>query len=409
MAIIIPSKNIYSIDRPIVLENKINNVSVEQKVVKQDNDYEVSVYNEKISTTNIIVGETISDMEGYIGVVSGTVNTWEAVAYIEVIPSFIVGKKIKIPKLQKHKYIDYLYLGKNEQKEYNIKMTINYALYEGKATAKYKGTYEGGEIKEINKVYPNKPQSSISKQFPHITKEELTNTVENVDVLTSISASVYDKLYEKYPNWVEDISGETNYDNNTEDDTFNFELSFLAGYEKVSLGGRSNLNVEGFWDVEGTCEKYEATQIEITIYGNTIGIDLTDGSVTYGDGDKPFSLEGNELMQNEARANNKVLTKHLASNVLEQYANGKEKATLRCDFANYYDEEGNKVISIDENGFPMGFNVGDEVIPMVYVNSEKDLYMSAKNGQPKIFEVASVRPYFDGASWQEIEIVEKNL
>jgi hypothetical protein len=44
---------------------------------------------------------------------------------------------------------------------------------------------------------------------------------------------------------------------------------------------------------------------------------------------------------------------------------------------------------------------------MVYGANGEDFPMSQKDGVPKVFMVSSVKPYYDGAVWQEIEIQEK--
>jgi hypothetical protein len=93
---------------------------------------------------------------------------------------------------------------------------------------------------------------------------------------------------------------------------------------------------------------YKVNQIEITFYGDTIGIDLTDGTITYGSGKKPFSLSGNELMQDSAKTQGKLTTEYIADNILRQYKLGKEKAVLQCSIDNYYDNDsGEKLISVD--------------------------------------------------------------
>jgi hypothetical protein len=44
---------------------------------------------------------------------------------------------------------------------------------------------------------------------------------------------------------------------------------------------------------------------------------------------------------------------------------------------------------------------------MVYSAKGEDVPMSQKDGVPKVFVVSSVKPYYDGAVWQQIEIQEK--
>lgn len=99
---------------------------------------------------------------------------------------------------------------------------------------------------------------------------------------------------------------------------------------------------------------------------------------------------------------------------LKEYEKGKETATIRCSIADYYeaDKDGlfptnNKVISIDNSTGRMLFKEYDEVIPMVYGADGKDHPMSYyKDGTPKKFKILGVKPYYNGASWQELYLQE---
>ena len=69
----------------------------------------------------------------------------------------------------------------------------------------------------------------------------------------------------------------------------------LSGEEYHSLAQPTSITLSGRYVV------YEPTEVEITVYGNTIGIDLKDKTVYVPETDKTskkvFRVEGNELMQ----------------------------------------------------------------------------------------------------------------
>ena len=159
--------------------------------------------------------------------------------------------------------------------------------------------------------------------------------------------------------------------------------------------------------IEGEFEDFTPTRLEVTFSGNTTGIDLTDGSITYGDGKNPFSLRGNELLQDSNTTNGEKTAKVLADNILEQYKNGKETATILCEISNYYDyDTEEKVISID-NSAKMCFDIGDIVIPMTFSYTGKDVPMSVyKDGSAKVFSVVGTKIFYDGAVWQELTLQE---
>ena len=168
-----------------------------------------------------------------------------------------------------------------------------------------------------------------------------------------------------------------------------------------------------------TREYYIPNRIEISIYGDTIGIDLTNGSITYtkdsegdiveGVGNKPLSLSGNELLQDSATTNGVLTTKILAQNVLSQYAKGKETATLRCSISDYYDEKDEKEKVIDKlgNGKNMSFRLHDKVIPYIYLGNGNYAPMSKhQDGTAKVFEVVGTNLIYNGAVWQDLSLQE---
>ena len=205
--------------------------------------------------------------------------------------------------------------------------------------------------------------------------------------------------------------GEIEYTIVNEDFVANKNAKILCGYKSYKLG-----NTLSAWGDElgktrtlsGAYENYIPKSISITLYGDTIGIALTDGSVTYGSGKHPHSLSRNELLQDSGKVLDKSITQHLADNVLSEYAIGKETATLRCDISDYYDHEsGEKVISISDPNLPMSFRLHDKVIPMVFGANGQDQPMSKyKDGSPKQFEVVGTNLLYDGAVWQEISLQE---
>ena len=55
----------------------------------------------------------------------------------------------------------------------------------------------------------------------------------------------------------------------------------------------------------------------------------------------------------------------------------------------------------------MTFEIGDKVIPMVYVGNGEDRPMSKyNNGQPKVFEVLGVKMKYEGVPRQILDLQE---
>lgn len=99
------------------------------------------------------------------------------------------------------------------------------------------------------------------------------------------------------------------------------------------------------------------------------------------------------------------LSNVIAKGVLEQYGKGKETARIRCSTNDYYDENGDLAISpTGKNDLPMLFSINDEVIPMVTPERAMSYY---KDETRKVFRVVGVRFENRGALWQELTLQEK--
>ena len=128
---------------------------------------------------------------------------------------------------------------------------------------------------------------------------------------------------------------------------------------------------------------------------------LNSQLVSITSGKNIYKIDNNELInENDA-------IKDSFNLIIDNWSKGKETATLKCSIGEYYDESGNLVISTKNNDLPMMFNIRDLVIPYIPTARGGTEPMSIKlDGTPKVFQVTQVRPYFDGACWQEIMLQE---
>lgn len=131
-----------------------------------------------------------------------------------------------------------------------------------------------------------------------------------------------------------------------------------------------------------------------------------ENTVTYGENPK-ISIENNELLQTTTTIDGKKLSQYNYEQITDEWGEGKELATIKCSIGEYYDENGNLAISTQNNDLPMLFNIGDLVIPYIAVANGQTEPLSLKlDGTPKVFKVTQIRPYFDGAFWQELTLQE---
>lgn len=158
---------------------------------------------------------------------------------------------------------------------------------------------------------------------------------------------------------------------------------------------------------------YGTVNKQITYSLNCDYIDIIETEENYGTSPK-ISLENNELLQTTTTINNKKLSQYNYEQITAEWGEGKELATIKCSIGEYYeydesadDHKGALAISTQNNDLPMIFNIGDLVIPYIAVANGQTEPLSIKlDGTPKVFKVTQIRPYFDGAFWQELVLQE---
>lgn len=151
----------------------------------------------------------------------------------------------------------------------------------------------------------------------------------------------------------------------------------------------------------------------ITFFLESEYIEPQSNNISYGNNPK-ISIENNELLQTTTTIDGKKLSQYNYEQITDEWGEGKELATIKCSIGEYYeydeaadDHKGALAISTQNNDLPMIFNIGDLVIPYIAVANGQTEPLSLKlNGTPKVFKVTQIRPYFDGAFWQELTLQE---
>lgn len=412
MAILIPSKNIYQPTNDKILKNVIERIEINATDIVPNNEFETSVYNEKFEPKIIGVKEDEQKDFQYrwnVDSVNGKVHSTEYACSYLYEEHYYHKATIRINRNLKNKYVSKLYFGleeiNGEQKERDF---VKYSV------AGITRTYQSsGTIHKIEGKLLGESDVSISSSILN----ETTGIIyfPSFPVVETITNNNYSPSFTSKVTGLQDVS--TYSITNETEDYFDIEVFFLSEFDIIKASGTyyANGNPENIdIPIQGTRTLTEATEITITAYGNTIGIDLQDKSITISEegkenSKKVFSVDNNELLQtsNYVRGTNANAIEENYRNTLNAYKNGRETATLLCDINEYKDTNGNLAISTKQEGLPMTFNVGDEVIPMVFSAKGEDIPMSQKDGVPKVFVVSSVKPYYDGAVWQQIEIQEK--
>jgi hypothetical protein len=385
MAIKIPSKHIYSMDNPKVRDNFIDKVEMTRKKVLPHNENKANVFNNRYD--GLFIANTNESYERQnviqnIPLETDSVNNpvyYIRVSYASIIPIYFTTD-VEIPIHFGNSFISNLVLQEKDDNG-NKYATSTYTVYgiieQGNFEQKFSVTYDSTPLNEGNRwqfLETNKKftQTSISPYTELINIQDIDNCFKRKEIQQiSNKDDLVADLSENY------IRNETNLNSITSSIDYDNDCFKIKGVKlcvgATSIGGtfgeRATLSKSGgtyTGTITGTYTKYIPTYIEFNIYGNTVGIKLEDNTVSFGTGNKPFSLDGNELLQDSATTNGKLTTQHLAENILAQYKNGKETATILCDIGEYYNQQGEKAISTIDSSLPMTFKIGDEVIPYVY-------------------------------------------
>lgn len=485
MAIRIPSKNIYgSPENPKVRDNVIERIEVGAVEVVPNNEYETPVYNSQqivdksaMKAMSTIQRNTVGNVISYSGMGSGFSCN---IASIEVFDIKTIHLSISIKKIQKNSLVSKIYYEKDNEGNNQIKYSIFGKTNKGTCSQSITWSPPSG-------VWVGEGKATFSNYGKISFTEDTIGEEENRIDLYVTRSYTKEKEYSNSAvtsNFTpQDVSNVTSFVEL--EDMYLIDIDFVVSMKVAKLGGFGDTIVNGGYNttLAGTYEEYIPTQIEITVYGNTIGIDLTDNTV-YINGKtakKVHSVDGNELMQTSnyfLESGNSAITT-MYGETATQYARGKETATIRCSISDYYqritakvvryteysatnivcyfdvgDENlasrligeyisingidgfvrdvdetqimvsftTNKVIpflqdesvdlsltaiAVDNSTNKMCFEIGDQVIPMVYGADGKDRPMSTyQNGSPKIFQVLGSKIFYDGAVWQELSLQE---
>ena len=287
MAIVIPSKNIYGSPQVAkVRDNIIERIEVRAVEVIPDNEYDTTVYNEDILLKqNTSTTETNSQKEKLDydvvndPIAPSVINRYWAYAFLDSNAEYYVGT-IEIQRIKNNKYISTVNYGTDKWK-------IESNLVLSKTTYPITGSVVVKNYDEITSksVSPSDGVSEIVYDFP-----SMPTTVR--EGLGGAEAELLG------------VSNATNLTVSYEENEDRFTISYKI-LKKLSetkyVGANMSQSSDATIAVNGEKTEYNAEKIEITVYGNTIGIDLTDKTVYIPEADKTskklHSIDGNELMQ----------------------------------------------------------------------------------------------------------------
>lgn len=318
MAIIIPSKNIYEKKNEKIRDNVIGQIEVNATEVEVVNDYGEIVANEKITQFIVDDGTNASDESlkydrevNYLSSSDTYVYNLISAAYCEYNTFKKTNITLKIPVLLKNKYIEKILYGLSANGEYNIKYSLYGKTETGVASSTFKYSHSSAWETDGYKVKVKKGDISYSNATAEtestiVLPRELNYThtyaweVDHSVTLDVTASSTINDVNTTIGSAIPSIKKE----NGVEYFKLNFDI--LCGVTTVTLGGgvdatdSGELVLSGDITMRGTYTKYTPTQIEVTVYGITIGIDLNEKTVYIPENASAknvFSMDNNELLQ----------------------------------------------------------------------------------------------------------------
>jgi hypothetical protein len=412
MAIKIPSRNIYEKDNDKIRDNKIDRievgaVSIKTKEVKSENFYRESGSISDFDNMSYIEEYTAPDTSEYPDNVLDDFGNFNDLYGTKA--SFYLNLGAVIIKT---KYLRFN-AGAFKTKETTIERTITSA---DTPEFSYTVTKQTGKISEVTIKYGSKNagvNSIYNRVGSYFNNAVFKDIIPNYTSNEKFGGKLTDKLNYEYTSkgyysaYDKIIKAKARNDQNFDDaivdvksDGYNryFQLKdsvyLLVGVEIFTITktkhSPSTDQINAF-DIEyapeeetltsgftGYCEKYEAENITITIGGNQIQVSTEDDNIIVGRAiaNKPFSVEGNELVQkaNYYKENGTSSIEEMFRKTLDNYAKGKETATIRCSISDYFNDTSAKVLEytpMEENRvwcrLDVGSNKEAEILNGLYI------------------------------------------
>lgn len=409
MAIVIPSKNIYSINFDPVIDNQIDKVEFTEKQASIVESQEEAA---KQTITNFVDGSsfTIERLNGFND--GRDINaTYIRVTDIKYTPTITIN----VDKKQNNKLVKSLITGVDGNGNSNIAYELFGDVQKGQAYIEL--LVSGGEnnltiVKRITDGYSDEMNAQdTTYSFSINNSHKYKNKMEFSPSFKTVSTPPNNDLSTEI-----EIDGGTLFSAKTVETEEQFSISFnlLVGftlykamltYANMEESNYRLVNINSY-ETFGTqyyphSEKYVAKKVNITINGTVLSLNLEDNTIQKGNGNKVFSFDGNELIQ----STNTPTQESKYQGVINEWRNGKQTAVITCPIADFYDENGDKVIDTSVSG-KMLFDIGDIVIPYTYTNQGDKPVAYNKDFTPKQFKVVGTKISKNQGGTQELTLQE---
>lgn len=423
MAFIIPSKNIYDSNTPIIKNNFVNKIEVASQNVSIAKEYDTVgfTYNSAINQSGYIIPENSTTKVFDFDSIRTLASTAYATAsFASITPIYCnfgsASNPIKIPKSNNNLRIlnipfgegnlDYSVLGliktysltkspivsiKNERKSNG---TI---LVDAKNIMTLKSDDSANDVVVLNNEKDNQ-QISLTTQYTSPNNELISKVTSPDSGVTSI-------LFELRSMASANIIDNSNITLQNEDDNYYYVyFTLLVGYiaDYAEYKSPNGINVANFdtsedyynFQLTMTGKRIETypNQLEMRFRGEVIKLNIETQNIIVGDSSSTngLSINTNEFIQGA------VLDQSVSNNfknVIKEYENGKRTIELLCDINEYFrlPKEYQELEYINLNYAPMidtgvsgGSNANYEIVfvPKMDSGYDFDQYFAGKRSSP---------------------------
>ncbi len=405
MDIIIPSKYIYESDNPKVRDNVYKRVDINAQKGIADNRFDITVFSQTEETTHHLNNLNEAQWQetlGYnyvSGSVTGIISKW-ASALVGARGVYL-NRTFNIDKRKNNSYISFLKV-LSENSLDGVGFSLQCRKYYGTGVATVRnGANPAVKSKTIKYSLPENESPLVTLSLDNVS---VSQSIDVPDSFYIASATVDIDDNKDVTIIVTDL-GDI-FEVKIENILICYESYWgTYSYQGTAIGSVTNFD----YDINITAERYEPFSMEVSFQGNTIGINFEKETITVGEqlSKNALSISGNELIQSgnvleydvpynrtsyssseviewgeypnpvrlSFRINNTTynysydtnkaiidtrgypfelisLTTYFYisdwyENILNQYKNGKETATLTCSMSQYKNTNGEVVIDAD--------------------------------------------------------------
>lgn len=377
MPIVIPSKKIYSIDTPILLNNKISKLSVpvlSGKRIAEETTLATLESFEKSPREKYLSAGTHYKEDLYI------YNSDDD--YYDNYDSDNYGNVVAIRGF----FVDFK--GEFERDinvDYGLTSTLSYDRKATKYTRKvYQTTFDSSHL-------PSGATIPVLKSFYVDARGDDGEAVSNSDIPSRVSIEwqifeevVADIIVPSLPTTISTISTDG---------------KIIVEIPNIYVGC-SVLKIYADATEQDVVEDYVPDSVTIEVFGNKYTFESTEISKTLQTNDSAgieFIAEGSCFLRtstSSAQQNTGY------EDTLKEYSTGKTLATVICSVGEYKNTD-NRVIISTKSDDKMLFDIGDEAFVMT--RNEFGIDFPLNN---KIYKVLGHNLYFDGAVWQKLTMQE---